>query len=305
MDLILHHYEGSNYAEKARLMLGLKGLTWGSVIIPDVAPKPDLVALTNGYSKTPVLQIGADIYCDTRRIADELEARFPTPTLFPHSGRGIADVLEYWADGALTLSGGRYLIGRSHEKWRPEFHADRAALWGVPVDLERMARSAERYRQQLVVHLDWLTAILADGRPYVLGTEAGVADISAYHILWFLSTGGEKATDVLDDFPQVRAWMQRVGKIGRGKPVDMSADEALDVAQRSTPVSKSNVDPRNVQGLRAGDSVQVRAEFAGRDPTVGSLHTLTRQHVAVSHSNNRVGDIVVHLPRIGYVVTRA
>ena len=305
MDLILHHYEDSNYAHKARLMLGLKGLTWGSVIIPDVAPKPDLVALTNGYSKTPVLQIGADIYCDTRRIADELETRFPTPTLFPHSGRGIADVLEFWADGALTLSGGRYLIGRSHENWRPEFHADRAALWGVPVDLERMARSAERYRQQLVVHLDWLTAMLADGRPYLLGTEVGVADISAYHILWFLHTGGEKATDVLDDFPVVRAWMQRVSKVGRCKPVDMSASEALDVAQRSTPTSKPNVDPRNVQGLRAGDSVQVRAEFAGRDPTVGSLHTLTRQHVAVSHSNSRVGDMVVHLPRIGYVVTRS
>ena len=305
MDLILHHYEDSNYAEKARLMLGLKGLTWGSVIIPDVAPKPDLVALTNGYSKTPVLQIGADIYCDTRRIADELEARFPTPTLFPHSGRGIADVLEFWADGALTLSGGRYLIGRSHENWRPEFHADRAALWGVPVDLERMARSAERYRQQLVVHLDWLTAMFADGRPYLLGTDVGVADISAYHILWFLHTGGEKATDVLDDFPEVRAWMQRVSKVGRGKPVDLSASEALDVAQRSTPTSKPKVDPRNVQGLRAGDSVQVRAEFAGRDPTVGNLHTLTRQHVAVSHSNSRVGDMVVHLPRIGYVVTRA
>lgn len=305
MDLILHHYEDSNYAEKARLMLGLKGLTWGSVIIPDVAPKPDLVALTNGYSKTPVLQIGADIYCDTRRIADELEARFPTPTLFPHGGRGVADVLEFWADGALTLSGGRYLIGRSHEKWRPEFHADRAALWGVPIDLERMARSAERYRQQLVVHLDWLTAILADGRPYLLGTEVGVADISAYHILWFLSTGGEKATDVLDDFAEVRTWMQRVSKVRRGKPLDMSAAEALDVAQRSTPASKSNVDPRNVQGLRAGDSVQVRAEFAGRDPTVGNLHTLTRQHVAVSHSNSRVGDMVVHLPRVGYVVTRA
>ncbi|MEP6601410.1 MAG: glutathione S-transferase family protein [Nitrospirota bacterium] len=305
MDLILHHYEESNYAEKARLMLGLKGLTWGSVIIPDVAPKPDLVALTNGYSKTPVLQIGADVYCDTRRIADELEARYPIPTLFPYGGRGIADVLEFWGDGALTLSGGRYLIGRAHERWRPEFHADRAALWGVPVDLERMARSAERYRQQLVVHLDWLTAIVADGRSYLLGSEAGVADISAYHILWFLSTGGERATDVLDDFPEVRAWMQRMSGIGRGKALDMSAAAALDVAKISTPKSKPNVDSRNVEGLRVGETVQLRAEFAGRDPTIGALHTLTRQHVAISHSNSRAGEMVVHLPRIGYVVNRA
>ena len=304
MELILHHYEGSNYAEKARLMLGLKERTWGSVIIPDVMPKPDLAPLTSGYSKTPVLQIGADIYCDTRRIGDELEARFPTPTLFPHGGRGIADVIEFWADGALTLAGGRYLMGRAHDRWRPEFHADRAALWGVPVDLDRMARSAERYRQQLVVHLDWLTAMLADGRPYLLGTQAGIADISSYHILWFMGTGGEKATDVILEYPLVGAWMDNVRKIGRGDAKEISAAYALEVAKSVAPMSVPNVDHDNTQGLRLGDMVQVRAEFAGRDPTVGALHTLTRHHVAVSHSNHRVGDMVVHLPRIGYAVTR-
>jgi glutathione S-transferase len=305
MEFVLHHYWGSNYAEKARLMLGFKSLAWQSVIIPDIMPKPDLVPLTNGYTKTPVLQIGADIYCDTRRIADELEIRHPSPTLFPHGGRGIADVLEFWADGALTLAGGRYLIGRSHERWSPEFHSDRAALWGVPVDLERMARSAERYRQQLVVHLDWLTAMLADGRSYLLGTQPGIADISAYHILWFLSSGGEKATDVLSKFDAVRAWMGRVGKIGHGKLTEISASNALDIAKQSTPTGKPNVDPENPEGLRAGELVQVRAEIAGRDPTVGALHTLTRQHVAVSHSNDRVGEMVVHLPRIGYILSRA
>lgn len=305
MELILHHYWESNYAEKSRLTLGFKSLAWKSVIIPDVMPKPGLLPLTNGYSKTPVLQIGSDIYCDTRRIADEIEARFPSPTLFPHGGRGIADVLEFWADGALTLCGGRYLIGRSHERWRPEFHADRAALWGVPVDLERMARSAERYRQQLVVHLEWLTAMLADGRPYLLGMQAGITDISAYHILWFLSSGGEKATDVLVAFDAVRAWMARVGEIGHGKLTEISANEALDIAKNSKPTSAPNVDPNNPEKLRLGERVQVGAEVAGRDPTIGALHTLTRQHVAVSHSNERVGDVVVHLPRIGYVVTRA
>jgi glutathione S-transferase len=304
MELVLHHYHGSNYAEKARLMLGLKGLTWGSVIIPDVMPKPDLVALTGGYSKTPVLQVGADVYCDTRRIADALEAQYPQPSLFPN-GRGLADVCQIWADGALTLAGGRYLIGRAHERWRPEFHADRAALWGVPVDLERMARSAERYRQQLVVYLDWLTAMLADGRPYVLGTQAGIADISAYHILWFLHTGGEKATDVLLKFGQVRAWMDRVAKIGHGQFQDMSAADALDLAKGQSPKSVSTVDPDNPEGLRQGEMVQVRAEIAGRDPTVGPLHILTRQHVAVRRSSSRIGDVVVHLPRVGYVVTRA
>ncbi len=82
-DLILHHYDFSNYSEKARLALGYKGLDWASVIIPPVAPKPDLTPLTGGYRRTPVLQIGADIFCDTQLILAELERRKPQPTLFP------------------------------------------------------------------------------------------------------------------------------------------------------------------------------------------------------------------------------
>ena len=66
-DLILHHYTMSPFAEKVRLMLGYKGLAWRSVHIPSVMPKPDVVALTGGYRKTPVLQVGADVYCGNPR----------------------------------------------------------------------------------------------------------------------------------------------------------------------------------------------------------------------------------------------
>lgn len=305
MTVVLHHYSGSNYAEKARLMLGLKGLEWKSVIIPDVMPKPDLVALTGGYSKTPVLQIDADVYCDTKRIADELEARWPTPTLFPGGRKGVADIIQYWADGAMTLAGGRYLIGRSHENWRPEFHADRAALWGVPIDLERMARSAERYRQQLVVYLEWLTDMLADGRTFLSGEQPGLVDISCHHILWFLHTGGDKATDVLIPYENIRAWLDRVTAIGHGKITEIDATDALAIAHDATPASEAFVTPDNREGLKPGDKVSVQAEIAGRDAVVGKLHVLTHLHVAVQVQGEQVGEVAVHFPRVGYVVKRA
>src|ERR1700691_71381 len=78
-DIILHHYDMSPYSEKVRTGLGLKGLAWASVEIPVIMPKPDLTALTGGYRKTPVLQIGADIYCDSQLIMRELERRHPSP----------------------------------------------------------------------------------------------------------------------------------------------------------------------------------------------------------------------------------
>ena len=90
-ELVLHHFDWSPYAEKVRVVLGIKGLAWHSVQIPMVMPKPDLTALTGGYRKTPVLQIGADIYCDSSLIAQELERRYPTPTLFPDGGPGSGD----------------------------------------------------------------------------------------------------------------------------------------------------------------------------------------------------------------------
>ena len=82
-DLILHHYWTSPFAEKVHLLMGFKQLSWRSVIIPRVMPKPDLTALTGGYRKTPVLQVGADIYCDTALIAQRLEQAKATPALFP------------------------------------------------------------------------------------------------------------------------------------------------------------------------------------------------------------------------------
>ncbi len=110
-ELILHHFDLSPFAEKVRLMLGLKGLAWRSVQIPMVMPKPDLTALTGGYRKTPVLQIGADMYCDTRLIAAELEARHPAPTLFPAGNRGMSLALSAWSDRAFFEPGAGLSMG--------------------------------------------------------------------------------------------------------------------------------------------------------------------------------------------------
>jgi glutathione S-transferase len=97
-DLILHHYDFSNFAEKARLMLGFKRLAWHSVEQPPILPKPRLLPLTGGYRRIPILQDGADLWCDTRLIAHELERRVPSPTLFPDGTRGFGEAIAWWAE---------------------------------------------------------------------------------------------------------------------------------------------------------------------------------------------------------------
>ena len=64
--IILHHFDQSPFSEKIRLIFGLKSIAWRSVRISRIMPRPDLMPLTGGYRRTPVMQIGADIYCDTQ-----------------------------------------------------------------------------------------------------------------------------------------------------------------------------------------------------------------------------------------------
>jgi glutathione S-transferase len=132
-DIILHHYETSPYSEKVRLGLGLKGLAWGSVEIPVIMPKPDLTALTGGYRKTPVLQIGADIYCDSQLIMRELERRHPTSSFYP-AGHGAADALAWWAEKTTFSPAAGILFAKKPDALPEGFLEDRAKFSGRNID---------------------------------------------------------------------------------------------------------------------------------------------------------------------------
>ncbi len=100
-EVILHHYPQSPVSEKVRVVLGIKGLDWRSVTIPRLPPKPELVPLTGAYRLTPVMQVGADISCDSQCIIGELERRFPEPSLFPGGSAGMAWGVSRWTDRPL------------------------------------------------------------------------------------------------------------------------------------------------------------------------------------------------------------
>ena len=131
-DIILHNYPQSPVAEKVRVALGIKKLPWYSVEIPRLAPKPKLTKLTGGYRRTPVMQIGADIYCDTQCILKELERRFPSPTFFPTKDRGLIWSLSRWTDGALFDLAVKIILGSAGENLPEDFAKDRGRLYFGP-----------------------------------------------------------------------------------------------------------------------------------------------------------------------------
>ena len=209
-DLILHHYPTSPFAEKARLLLGYKKLAWKSVIIPQIQPKPDVVALTGGYRKTPILQIGADIYCDTALICDVLEHLAPAPAIYPAQGKGLARTVAQWADSTLFWTAMAY-------NFQPKGAADVFA--GAPADVgkafadDRKAMSVNMTRLRpldaIAAYKSYLRRIsdMLEGQPFVMGDAPTVADFSLYHPLWFTRVRTPSLADILTHTPAVLEWM--------------------------------------------------------------------------------------------------
>lgn len=143
-DVILHHYDTSPFSEKVRVLLGVKGLSWSSVIQPVIMPKPDLVPLTGGYRRIPVMQIGADIFLDSQVIMAELERIAPEPAVIRGGGWGV----NLWADRLWFQATVAVVFGEIGDQVPQAFKDDREKLSGRLFDTKAMAAAAGPMRSQ-------------------------------------------------------------------------------------------------------------------------------------------------------------
>jgi len=304
-EVILHHYPMSPYAEKARKALGIKKLAWRSVTIPVIMPKPDLMPLTGGYRKTPVMQIGADIYCDTQLILRELERRFPEPSLYKGSDAGTVNALSFYLDRTLFSPVVGLAFGLGERTLPPGFAEDRAKFSGRELDMERLKKAVPMLVDQLRPQFAWLEAMLVDGRAFLCGEHPTSVDCSAHHLCWFITTNVSANTPPLGELPKLRAWMQRMERVGHGTPTEMSSQDALAVAKAATPQIEEHGDANDSYGRKLGMRVQVTPNDSGRDPVVGELASLTTYEVVIKRSDPQVGDVAVHFPRAGFIIQPA
>lgn len=302
-EIILHHYPQSPVAEKVRVGLGLKGLSWRSVEIPRLPPKPELMPLTGGYRRTPVMQIGADIYCDSQCILREIDRRHPEPSFFPGGGYGMPWALSRWTDSIVFDLVIRVVMGASPGDLPPEFAADRGRLYfGPEWDLQKVQADLPHVLAQLRAQLGWIDARLAHGRAFIL-SQPGLPDALIYYLVWFLRGRWEGGPALLSEFPALEAWEARVKAIGHGSPSDMQAGEALEIALACTPETEEAADPRDPQKLAPGMTVRITPDSDGGDPEVsGSVRMVTRDTIAILRDDARVGSVCVHFPRAGYKV---
>ncbi len=308
-ELILHHYAASPFAEKVRGILGYKRLAWRSVTISPVLPRPLLEPLVGPYRRTPVLQNGADVYCDTRCIARFLERAFPTPTLLPPGSGGLSAALD-WVEPRMfvAMAALRFRRPETLEGFvgngvsGGEFARDRAPFMQGALDVARLPRLEPAAFDQVRALLRMLEAALREsGGPFLTGPAASLADFSAGHLVWWLERA-PRIADVLDTAPRIVEWSARLRAFGHGDVKPLTADEALRSARAADPKPTAAHGAPEAYGRTVGRRVRVCADDYGRDPVEGELVAQDADEIVIRREHPEVGTVWLHFPRVGFEI---
>jgi len=305
--IVLHHYPESLFSEKVRLLLGYYGQSWQSVIISNIMPRPLLMPLSGGYRKTPVLQINANVYCDSKIIAYALARHCQDFSLY-QQGFAAARLAD-WADSELfqitvALNFRPEAIGAMMSQITPEdaaaFQADRAKLTdGASIVSASPAVAAGKLAEVLVDLEESL-----DRQPHVLGEKPSIADFSVYHCLWFLNNNPVNA-ELLKPHAAVQAWMQRMAKFGHGSPAEWDAAQALALVREHEPELPECGETLAIAGINLGDRVSITPADYGKVPVSGELLAATAHELIIQRQDPQAGTVMNHFPRWGFDVTPA
>lgn len=308
--ILLHQYESSPFSEKIRLALRLKNLAWAKVDIPIIMPKPDLVQLTGGYRRTPIMQIGGDVYCDTALIVRELEKRFPEPPLKSPGHEGTQAMIGAWADRQWFQTSVGVIFGTIGDHVPEDFKKDREALSGRPFDTDRMKAAAPMLKDQWRAQLSWVEERLqasqgAGAGAWLFGNKPGLSDVHVHMNIWFVKQRvPDFANDCLRECPRVGDWYDRLSAIKGQEPEDVTSKEAIEIATHAAPRLLAATVGTEPQGIRPGDHVAVAPDDYGMDWVEGELVSAQPNSITLQRVDGVAETLHVHFPRAGYLVRK-
>jgi len=302
-NIILHHYEFSTFSEKVRIALGIKQATWQSVDIPGLPPRPLLSPLTGGYRRAPVMQIGADIYCDTHVILAALDRLFPQKPLVNTPHEGLARAIGFAWEREMWIPSIGVLVHYIGEHIPPEFLKDRKESYlGVDISKDAMAPQFAAHTQFVRAQIAWLARALI-GRQFLFGDHVSAADLACWQTIFLLRKNCPPEVDTLLGLAPLNDWYQRILAFGHGTSSPLSPEDAFEIAKTSTPQAISHL-PANgdPDGLNDGTMVTVTPEDNAKVPVTGQLLATDAFEIVIRHRDAQAGDLNVHFPRLGYTV---
>ncbi|MGC1677228.1 MAG: glutathione S-transferase family protein [Candidatus Binataceae bacterium] len=301
-EVILHQYVNSPFSEKIRKILAFKKISWRAVEQPVIMPKPKLLPLTGGYRRIPVLQIGADVWCDTGIIIRKLEELHPEPSIYPRGMEAACNALNMWADRRIFWSTTPVIFEKLAAVVPKEFIEDRSKMM-QGADFAQIGKAAPDALNQLRAFLQLLDNSLA-AQPYILGDRFSLADAACFHPVWFLRAE-PTAFSHGQKFPNLMRWFERIDAMGYGAMTPMEPDEALKIAKAASPASQPSSDSSDPNGVKPGARIAVTPDDYAFDPVVGTVVLSTIQEIAIEREDPAVGRVVNHFPKIGFRISAA
>jgi glutathione S-transferase len=298
-DIIFHQYALSPFSEKVRKIFAAKSVHYASVDQPAWMPKPELTPLTAGYRRIPVMQIGADVYCDSALIIRKIEELHPTPSIYPDDSRTAAEAIAAWADGQFFRTCVPMVFTALADVLPPELFADRQKMApGFSLELLQALRpnSIGSFRA-----LCRRMAADLEGRPWLLGPSFSLADAALYHCFWFARNAPEAASEIAAH-PLVAGWVSRIDAMGHGSSEAMTGADALDIARASEPADYDGHEDRT--GLGVGDRIAVVQDDLPSDVFSGTLLASRAEEIVLSHRTEDLGEVALHFPRAGFTVRK-
>jgi len=296
-ELILHQYVNSPFSEKIRKIFAYKKVSWRAVEQPVIMPKPKLIPLTGGYRRIPVLQIGADVYCDTGIIIRKIDELFPEPTLYPNGLEAAAHQMNIFADRRMFWSTTPVIFAKLAAVVPKEFIEDRSKMM-QGADFGQIPAQAPDARNQLRAYLDTMDRQL-EHTTYMLGESFSLADAALYHPVWFLQSEPNSFA-LAQKCKNLMRWFKRIDAMGHGDMKGMDPDEALKIARESTPSTHQYEEEGDPNKLHLGAKVAVTPDDYGFDPVVGKVVVSSIYEIAIERDDPSLGKIVNHFPKVGF-----
>lgn len=297
--VILHQYDMSPFSEKIRKILGYKNAPWHAVTQSMWLPRPHLTPMTGAYRRIPVLQIGADVWCDTRLIARKLDALFPDPPLVPRGLEAATEAITQWADRHMFATTVPQVFTALGAMLPPQLMEDRKKM-RPDLDPAVLAAMVPDLKNELRVFVAGLEPTLARGG-FLLGESFGSADASVYHVLWFVRNTPDAAA-MLAQFPGVQRWLAAIDAMGQGRRQEMTPEAALAIAKGAEPATARRADAHDPNGLAPGAKVAISSDDLPQSRFEGEVLALDVDEVVILRHDPACGAIALHFPRAGYRV---
>lgn len=303
-NLILHHYPMSPFSQKIRTMLGYAQLSWQSSLTREMPSRPVLEALAGGYRRIPVAQIGADVFCDSKAIAAEIAALSGKPALaLDQCSEEVQRYVHHVEQNifiACVIVAGTKTFGRKILASMSLLDIVRFFIDRVNIGRKATVKSSgmRNPKQTLLEHLAIVEEMLT--QDFLFGAQPNHADFSNYHCLWFVRELGE--SPIINGFPKVIAWMDRMKAFGEGSRTEISNARALEIAKDSAP---RKISAEQLPDPLIGKSVVIAPADYAQDPAAGILVAVTPTQWIIARESKGLNTLHVHFPRTGFRLTEA